>query len=131
MVMHISRPGAGSAERIELATLFAQSGYRAIPLRALEGRLQLSSAMTVHKAQGSEYESVAIVLPDEPIALFTRELLYTALTRAKRSALFVHGLGRGTGQPRPSAEALIARAVEAATIRHSGLSDALELALRA
>ncbi len=136
LVMRVSRPGAGNGAREELAALFAQSGgYRAIPLRALEGRLQLSYAMTVHKAQGSEYESVAIVLPDEPIALFTRELLYTALTRAKRGALFVYGLGYGlgrpTGQPRPSAEALIARAVEAATIRHSGLSDALELALRA
>lgn len=42
-------------------------------------------AMTIHKSQGSEYERVLICLPDhENSELLTRELLYTAVTRAKK-----------------------------------------------
>lgn len=40
-------------------------------------------AMTVHKAQGSEFDEVAVVLPGEGSAIVTRELLYTAVTRAR------------------------------------------------
>ncbi|WP_296492159.1 exodeoxyribonuclease V subunit alpha [Rhodoferax sp.] len=40
-------------------------------------------AMTVHKSQGSEFEHVALVLPDRPVAVLTRELLYTGMTRAR------------------------------------------------
>lgn len=41
-------------------------------------------AMTVHRAQGSEFDAVAVVLPPEPSRVTTRELLYTAITRARR-----------------------------------------------
>jgi len=42
-------------------------------------------AMTVHKAQGSEFDQVALLLHDDPDhALLTRELLYTAITRARQ-----------------------------------------------
>lgn len=42
-------------------------------------------AMTIHKSQGSEYDEVLVVLPDqEELPLLTRELLYTAITRAKK-----------------------------------------------
>ncbi len=40
-------------------------------------------AMTVHKSQGSEFDEVAIVLPERVSAVLTRELLYTAVTRAR------------------------------------------------
>ena len=40
-------------------------------------------AMTVHKSQGSEFAHVFLVLPGRVSALLTRELIYTALTRAK------------------------------------------------
>jgi exodeoxyribonuclease V alpha subunit len=40
-------------------------------------------AMTVHKSQGSEFEHVALVLPDRVTPVLTRELLYTGITRAK------------------------------------------------
>lgn len=47
-------------------------------------------AMTVHKSQGSEFEEVLIVLPDaKEHQLLTRELLYTAITRAKRKVVIV------------------------------------------
>lgn len=41
-------------------------------------------AMTVHKSQGSEFDEVALVLPPKPSPILTRELIYTAVTRAKR-----------------------------------------------
>ncbi len=41
-------------------------------------------ATTVHKSQGSEFAHVLVVLPDRPSPLLTRELLYTAVTRATR-----------------------------------------------
>lgn len=45
-------------------------------------------AMTVHKSQGSEFEQVLIVLPpDENIPILTRELLYTAVTRARSNVI--------------------------------------------
>jgi exodeoxyribonuclease V alpha subunit len=45
-------------------------------------------AMTIHKSQGSEYNKVVVVLPEnKEIALLTRELLYTAITRAKEKAV--------------------------------------------
>lgn len=40
-------------------------------------------AMTVHKSQGSEFERVLLVLPEEESRLLSRELLYTGVTRAK------------------------------------------------
>ncbi len=42
-------------------------------------------ALTVHKSQGSEYDHVKIVLPDKVSPVLTRELLYTAVTRARSS----------------------------------------------
>ena len=45
--------------------------------------LDLAYAITVHKSQGSEYPGVILPLLDGPPALFTRNLLYTAVTRAR------------------------------------------------
>jgi exodeoxyribonuclease V alpha subunit len=47
-------------------------------------------AMTVHKAQGSQFDTVAVLLPGTNSPILTRELLYTAVTRAQRK-LFVAG----------------------------------------
>ncbi len=49
---------------------------------------QLSSvqtvyAMTIHRSQGSQYDTVSVMLPAEASSLLTRELLYTAITRAR------------------------------------------------
>lgn len=46
-------------------------------------------AMTVHKAQGSQFPHVSVVLPPVGSPLLTRELLYTAVTRAESSVLLV------------------------------------------
>ncbi len=42
-------------------------------------------AMSVHKSQGSEFDEVAVVLPDRVSPVVSRELLYTAVTRARRA----------------------------------------------
>jgi len=65
-----------------------REGYRAFALGPLGADLDRAWSITIHKAQGSEYDSVGIVLPEEPIPLATRELLYTGMTRARRSVAF-------------------------------------------
>jgi len=46
--------------------------------------VQTVYAMTIHRAQGSQYRRVSVLLPVEASALLTRELLYTAITRARQ-----------------------------------------------
>jgi exodeoxyribonuclease V alpha subunit len=70
-------------------------------------------AMTVHRSQGSEFERVMFVLPDRPSPILTRELVYTAVTRARRE---VGVLGSA---------ALLRRAVGVSVRRASGLADRL------
>lgn len=74
----------------EPMAVFPRGGsFVAYPLETLRGRLELAWATTVHKAQGSEYDHVAILLPGVHVRPLTRELLYTAVTRAKNSIVFV------------------------------------------
>jgi exodeoxyribonuclease V alpha subunit len=70
-------------------------------------------ALTVHKSQGSEFDTVALVLPDTLSPVLTRELLYTALTRA-RQGFWLWG-----------SAALITATVERPLRRHSGLARRL------
>ena len=44
-------------------------------------------AMTIHKSQGSQVDAVAVLLPDPSSRILTRELLYTAVTRARTSMI--------------------------------------------
>lgn len=64
--------------------------------------LELAYALTVHKAQGSEFEVVFLVLPQSPMML-TRELLYTGLTRQTRKVVILHQ-GSATDLQRLSSE---------------------------
>jgi exodeoxyribonuclease V alpha subunit len=70
-------------------------------------------AMTVHKAQGSQFHTVAVLLPGPDSPILTRELLYTAVTRAQQK-LFVAGT-----------EEAIRTAVARPIARASGLRRAL------
>ena len=45
--------------------------------------VQTAYATTIHRSQGSQYASVSVILPDSESPLLTRELLYTAITRAQ------------------------------------------------
>jgi exodeoxyribonuclease V alpha subunit len=51
-------------------------------------------AMTVHKSQGSEFTHTALLLPDVPNPILTRELVYTGITRARHWLTLVE-TGRG------------------------------------
>lgn len=68
--------------------------------------------MTVHKSQGSEFDHVCLVLPEQAVAVLTRELLYTGITRAKTCLSLVV----------PRAEVLF-RAVDAKVQRSGGLTE--------
>jgi exodeoxyribonuclease V alpha subunit len=46
-------------------------------------------AMTVHKSQGSQFDTAAVLLPEPSSRLLTRELLYTAVTRARNDLILV------------------------------------------
>jgi exodeoxyribonuclease V alpha subunit len=62
------------------------SGVSGKPRRFLPHRLpehETAYAMTVHKSQGSEFETVLLILPNQDYLVLTRELLYTGITRAK------------------------------------------------
>lgn len=54
-----------------------------------DAALDLAYALTIHKAQGSEFNVVFLVLPRSPLML-TRELLYTALTRQRQKVVVLH-----------------------------------------
>ncbi len=53
------------------------------------GELEPAYAVTVHKAQGSEYRAVILALSDVPPSLLTRGVLYTAITRARELFILV------------------------------------------
>ncbi len=48
-----------------------------------------AAAMTIHRSQGSQFDVVTVVLPPAESALLTRELLYTAITRARKRVRIV------------------------------------------
>jgi len=70
-------------------------------------------ALTVHKSQGSEFDRVLLILPDHLSEALSRELLYTAVTRARRS-IEIWGT-----------EEVFRQTIERRTIRKSGLRDKL------
>ena len=63
-----------------------------VPDRLL-GDLRHGWALTVHRAQGSEWPAVVAVFPAEAASMLSRPLAYTALTRAQRHLSVVHGAG--------------------------------------
>jgi exodeoxyribonuclease V alpha subunit len=64
-------------------------GFAVFHLDSIRPAIALAYAMTIHKSQGSELDQVGVVLPDEDLPLLTRELLYTAVTRSRRSVVLV------------------------------------------
>ncbi|OPL09548.1 MAG: hypothetical protein AVO34_13500 [Firmicutes bacterium ML8_F2] len=90
LVLNVVVESVARQRPAEPMAVFPRSGsFVAYPIEALRGRLDPAWATTVHKAQGSEYENVAIILPTVHVRPLTRELLYTAITRAKKSVVIV------------------------------------------
>ena len=74
---------------------------------------KISYAVTVHKSQGSEFNEVLIILPDTRAGNLSRELFYTAVTRARHKAIIV-----GTDE-------IIKYMIEHPMERNSGLGEML------
>ena len=70
-------------------------------------------AMTIHKSQGSQFDVVAVVLPEGDSPILTRELLYTAVTRAQQELILV------------GSEASVRAAVARPVARATGLQERL------
>ena len=102
----IALPDAQGRLRVHFAA--ADGGFRALPVARLPAH-ETAFAMTVHKAQGSEFDALLVLLPTQRSRVLTRELLYTALTRARQRVVL-------------AADAqLLAATVAARTERQSGL----------
>jgi len=106
---------AGS-ERLVVEVDGVQVGYDRNQLSAL----QLAYAVTIHKSQGSEFPAVVIPLLTEHWVMLRRNLLYTAVTRAKRLCVVV-------GDPKAIAQAV--RRADAA-MRYTGLAARMQGAVR-
>lgn len=90
-------------------------GFVAHPLDAVRPIVELAYATTVHKAQGSEHDVVALVLPEADARPLGRELLYTAVTRARKGVVLV------------GSRTVVERATARVALRSTGL---LERAIR-
>jgi exodeoxyribonuclease V alpha subunit len=88
-------------------------GFRAIAAVRLPDH-ETAFAMTVHKSQGSEFEEMLLVLPAEKNRILTRELFYTAVTRARQRLTIVANAS------------VVATTIETATKRESGLSARIQ-----
>jgi exodeoxyribonuclease V alpha subunit len=71
-------------------------------------------AMTVHKSQGSEFDAISILLPDEISPILNRELLYTAITRARKTLSIL------------ATEQVLTHTIHTRHQRESGLKNQLE-----
>jgi exodeoxyribonuclease V alpha subunit len=63
-----------------------QGLIRSIPVSLLK-EWEISYAQTIHKSQGNEYETAAVIIDKSAEKMLTREILYTAVTRAKKEVL--------------------------------------------
>lgn len=101
----------------ELVVVFSGEGgdARVVPLDDIRDSIASAWAVTVHKAQGSEFDEVIVALPDDvDLPLLSRNMLYTALTRARRGAVVV------------GSDAVLRAAVERTPARSSSLPLFLE-----
>lgn len=108
----ITLPGDESGS-LRVAFPAPEGGVRWISPARLEA-VETVFAMTVHKAQGSEFRHAALVLPDRRVPVLTRELVYTAITRAARRFTLLEG-----------APGILAAAVGERVQRTSGLRERL------
>jgi len=98
---------------VAMAVFPRDEGFALFPLATLRGLVQIAYAITVHKAQGSEVDRAALLLPEADLPLLSRELIYTAATRARSSMIVVGGAP------------LLAQAIARPLARTSGLADRL------
>ncbi|CAE6772468.1 AAA family ATPase [Paraburkholderia aspalathi] len=103
----IALPGAGGALRVYFRT--GDGGLRAVSPAALPPH-DTAFALTVHKSQGSEFQHAVLMLPSVFSRVLSRELVYTAITRARERVEVI------------GARAVLAQAIATPTQRDSGLA---------
>ncbi|MGD0075203.1 MAG: exodeoxyribonuclease V subunit alpha, partial [Candidatus Binataceae bacterium] len=111
IVLRVRGPKTGL---MPMAVFPRGENFVAFRVDALREDLDLCYAMTVHKAQGSEFDSVAIVLPTKDVPILTREVLYTAVSRARRSVVIL------------GSEEILRLGTSRKIERHSGLHEQLQ-----
>ena len=100
----------------QLKAWFRRADGRLHPVSlSLLPKHETAYAVTVHKAQGSEFEQVLLLLPEEESRVLSRELLYTGITRARQKLILCADRQK------------LATAVRTRTKRHSGLAEKLYL----
>lgn len=92
-----------------LVGAFGEPGAPLVHAATSLADIDTAHAMTIHKSQGSQARSVTVLLPEADSRLLTRELLYTALTRAQETVTIV------------GSEEAVRAAVERRTQRATGL----------
>jgi exodeoxyribonuclease V alpha subunit len=108
----------------DLGVVFYQDGEQRVFFQAQSGELrsfsparlpahEMAFALTVHKSQGSEFKECLVILPDRDAPVLTRELLYTAVTRA-RERVEIWG-----------SETILSQTIARQVRRSSGLADSL------
>jgi exodeoxyribonuclease V alpha subunit len=99
-----------SDERNQLEVFF-ENKTQGIAVNLLNEEVVATAyAMTIHKSQGSEFDHVAITFDDSHARLLSKELIYTAVTRAKKQVTIY------------STKHAFEKAVQTPTERHTGLS---------
>ncbi|MFM0094742.1 AAA family ATPase [Paraburkholderia nemoris] len=111
----IALPGAGGALRVYFRT--GDGGLRAVSPAALPPH-DTAFALTVHKSQGSEFQHAVLMLPSVFSRVLSRELVYTAITRARERVEVI------------GARAVLAQAIATPTQRDSGLAARIAEAWR-
>ena len=95
----------------ELSVYFLANELHSFSVGVLDDDMITTAyAMTVHKSQGSEFTNVAVVFHEDNARLLSKELIYTAITRAKNSVSIY------------SSEKALMQAVNGPTIRQTGLT---------
>jgi exodeoxyribonuclease V alpha subunit len=112
-IVRVARREGGESP---MAVFLNGDRFEPFHLAALGDALELCYATTIHKAQGSEFDNVAVIMPDRDLPLLTRELLYTAVSRARNSVILVGAL------------AMVCAVATRKTMRYSGLAELLDSA---
>jgi exodeoxyribonuclease V alpha subunit len=103
------RPAAGAPGRALRAAVAGSAGRLDLATSRL-GQVETMHALTIHKSQGSQADEVVVILPPPESRLLTRELLYTAITRARERVVVV-------GSPDDVRAAIDRRALRATGLR--------------
>lgn len=107
--------GVAVADGGNMTVVFGPNKAPRVKRESEIGAADVAWSMTIHKSQGSEYETVVVSLPKAGSRILTRELLYTAVTRARERVVIV------------GSHEAITRAIERETFRASSIVDRLRM----